>query len=356
MKKIALFSLTLGIFAAALSIVSALIFPMEGVSAARDAPIEQEQESPSAPPEPETSLPPPGENDARVNVRVKDGDSVSEMSMFEYLVGAVAGEMPASFEPEALRAQSAAARTYVWYNISAAEPKKHADADVCTDPGCCAAFTSETELREKWGADFGKNLAKIRAAVAATDGIYITYDSEPILAAFHASSYGSTENAEDVWSGARPYLVSVPTPETSEDAPGLISAATISLKDFKETALKALPDTVFGADAEKWITDVAYDEAGRAASMKIGGAEITGARLRELFGLRSTAITVYVSSPDENTGDVIFTTAGHGHGVGMSQYGANIMAKNGADWREIIKTYYTGAIPSDEIFTEGIAL
>ncbi|MDR0446315.1 MAG: stage II sporulation protein D [Oscillospiraceae bacterium] len=350
MKKVALVSLALGVFAAALSVVSALMLPMKGASGADSPPggdvsIPQETRAPITQPQ-------PGEADARVSVRVKDGETVREMSMFEYLVGAVAGEMPASFEPEALRAQAAAARTYVWYNISVAEPKKHENADVCTDSTCCAAFSSDETLREKWGAEYEQNLAKLRAAVADTDGIFITYDSQPILAAFHASSYGSTESAADVWQGAKPYLISVPSPETEEDAPGLISAVTISLKDFKETASKALPDAVFGDDAGTWITDITYDDAGRVASLKIGGVKMTGAGVRAMLGLRSTAVTIQISSDgaagSEGSGNIVFTTAGYGHGVGMSQYGANVMAKNGSGWRDIIKAYYTGAALSDE--------
>ncbi|MDR2615712.1 MAG: stage II sporulation protein D [Oscillospiraceae bacterium] len=355
MKKITLISFALGVFAAALSIISALMFPMNTAPRTPDEPPETEVRSPPTPtptPGNNSPLPPPGDADARATVRVRDGDELLEMSMFQYLVGAVAGEMPASFEPDALRAQAAAARTFVLYGVFVEAPTRHPEAYVCTDPGCCAAFASEDALRERWGEDFDTNLSKIRSAVADTDGIYITYNSEPILAAFHSSSYGSTENAGDVWLGAPPSLVSVPSPETEEDAPGLISTVTVSLKDFKATAREALPDAVFNPDAESWITDIARDAAGRVKSLKIGGAAIAGTRLRALFGLRSTAVNIEVNHSDTGEGDIVFTTAGYGHGVGMSQYGANVMAKNGSDWRDILKAYYKGAELSDEIFVK----
>ncbi|MDR2421618.1 MAG: stage II sporulation protein D [Oscillospiraceae bacterium] len=360
MKKLALISLALGVFAAALSSVSALVFPMKGASPQEAAPAPAPSAAAPSYPEPPSGeggvLPFAGEGDSRAVVRVKFGDEARELSMFEYLVGVVAGEMPASFEPEALRAQATAARTYALYGVFVSAPGSHPEADVCSDPGCCAAFASDVSLREGWGGDYDANISKIRSAVASTDGVYITYGSEPILAAFHSSSYGSTENAEDVWLGARPYLVSVPSPETEEDVPGLISTVTVSPEDFKATATAALPDAVFGHDAGTWITDVTEDRAGRVATLKIGGVPVTGAKLRALFGLRSTAVSVRVDASGDGGADVVFTTAGHGHGVGMSQYGANAMAKSGAGWRDIIKAYYTGAELSDEVFVETVKL
>ncbi|MDR0838020.1 MAG: stage II sporulation protein D [Oscillospiraceae bacterium] len=346
MNKLVLASVALGVFAVLLSIASALIWPLSKDVPEQDAPPEATETPPEAAATPTPRVPTLDFGDARAVIRVLDGEETREMTMYDYLVGTVAAEMPAAFAPEALRAQATAARTFVIYNMLIAPVARHPDADVCTDITCCAAWIGGEELRDRWGEEFDANLNKIRDAVEATDGIYITYGGEPILAAFHSSSFGRTEDAQSVWESAKPYLVSAPSPETAEDVPNLVSTVTVSLSDFRKTVSAALPEAKLDGDAAAWISDVALDGAGRLASLKIGGAQMSGTRLRAMFELRSTALTVTVTV----TEDVVFTTLGYGHGVGMSQYGANVLAKNGADWREILRAYYTGAGFSDENF------
>jgi stage II sporulation protein D len=279
-------------------------------------------------------------NDGRVTVSVLVGTGVRELPMDAYLVGAVAAEMPAEFETEALKAQAAAIRTYARRNMSA-RPTRHPEADVCDDFACCLAYLDEEGLRGKWGADFEENLEKIRGAVAATDGVYITYNSEPILAAFHASSPGRTEDVGAVWGSAEPYLVSVESPETPDNVKNLTVSITMTRDEFTDTAKNARPEAVFGENAENWVRDATLDASGRVASVEIGGVLFTGKELRAAFGLRSTAIAI------EITDVVTISATGYGHGVGMSQRGANLMAAAGADWRAIVTAYYTGAGFSD---------
>lgn len=267
-------------------------------------------------------------------VTVKIGDEVQEMDMQSYLVGVVAAEMPASFEPEALKAQSVAARSYALY---CAATGRHGDtAQVCTDFACCQAWSSEDTLRQNWGGSYDERLEKIKTAVEATAGEYLCYDSAPVFAAFHSSSAGATEDCGAIWS-ARPYLISVDSPETAEEVPDYISSVELSALDFRDTVLYAHPNADFTGDEGEWIGEITRDESGRVATAVLGGEKLSGTELRSLFSLRSTAFTL------EYTGSsFLFTVTGFGHGVGMSQYGANAMAKSGADYREILAHYYPG--------------
>ena len=213
---------------------------------------------------------------------------------------------------------------------------KHGEAQVCTDYRCCQAWQSEETMRTKWGEDYDANADKIRAAVEATRGEYLAAGGEAIFAAFHSSSASRTENSADVWS-AVPYLVSVESPETAEDVPNFISTVVCSPIDFRDTVLSAHPEADFSGAEEGWIGELRRDGSGRVASVVLGGTEIRAAELRQLFSLRSTAFELIYED-----GVFTFTAAGFGHGVGMSQYGADKMARLGADYREILAHYYPG--------------
>lgn len=258
-----------------------------------------------------------------------------KMGMDEYVLCVLAAEMPAAFEPEALKAQAVAARTYAMYCAAA---NKHGSAQVCGDFGCCQAWISRDKQRENWGADYDKNLEKLQAAVSQTQGEYLAYEGAPVFAAFHSSSAGKTEDCGRVWN-PRPYLVSVDSPETAEDVPNYISRLDCAPLDFRDTILSACPDADFSGSEAEWIGEILRDESGRVESAELGGVTIKGTELRSLFSLRSTAFTLEYSG-----GRFIFTVTGFGHGVGMSQYGANVMAKNGADYAEILAHYYPGAV------------
>ena len=263
-----------------------------------------------------------------------DGGAVT-MDMQEYLVGVVAAEMPASFQEEALKAQAVAARTYAMY---CALGQKHGDAQVCTDYTCCQAWQSEEALRQKWGGDYDACSQKIRAAVEATAGQYLSYEGQPVFAAFHSSSAGATEDCGQVWNPS-PYLVSVFSPETAEDVPNFVSTVDCTPLDFRDTLLYAHPEADFTGEKSGWIGEISLDGSGRVASAVLGGVSMKGTELRQLFGLRSTAFCL------EYTGESFrFTVTGYGHGVGMSQYGANVMAREGGTYTGILAHYYPGTV------------
>ena len=268
-----------------------------------------------------------------VSVRVKHGDMVAAVPLEEYLIGVVASELPADFEPEALRAQAVAARTYTLY---CARTGKHADADVCTDFRCCQAWKSSEAMRESWGEAYDEKLSRIRDAVESTAGEYLQFAGQAAFTAFHSSSAGFTEACGAIWSEL-PYLVSVSTPESSDSVPGFVSRVDIGVFDLRDTLLNLHPEADFSARPEEWISEIVLDDSGRVSKAVIGGAAFTGVKLREIFGLRSTAFTI-----DYADGVFTFTVTGFGHGVGMSQYGANVMASDGADYRTILAHYYPG--------------
>ena len=281
-----------------------------------------------------TRLLPPAapDGDADTVITVWSDGAVTETAMADYLPGVVAAEMPASFEPEALKAQAVAARTYILDR--AAHPcKAHPDAAVCSDPGCCCAYVSEDQMRENWGADYRKNLRRIRSAVRETDGMTLRYDGEPIRAVFHSSSGGKTEASAALW-GALPYLVSVSSPETAADVPGFETTVTVSASDAAQ-ALGIEPP----AEAAQWLGEIARDDSGRVETITIGGKTLSGAEARRLFSLRSTNFTA-----EAKDGALVFHVIGSGHGVGMSQYGANVMAQQGAAYPEILAHYYPGTV------------
>lgn len=271
------------------------------------------------------------ESDSKRNIRLLCGDTVSEISVSDYLTGVVAAEMPVSFEPEALKAQSVAARSYLQRAINS---PKHEGADICADSNCCQAYLTCEQLKASWGDKYEKYIQKISDAVGATDGEYLSYDGAPALAAFHSSSDGATEDASALWADV-PYLKSVSSPETGDSVPNFISTVELSELDFRDTILYLKPEADMTGDASAWIGKTELSSSGRVASVVIGGVSFTGSELRTLFGLRSTDFEL-----SYNDGKFTFTVHGYGHGIGMSQYGANAMAKKGADYREILAHYY----------------
>lgn len=271
--------------------------------------------------------------DAELTFTVLDGENLKNVTMADYLPYVLAAEVPATFSEEALKAQAVAARTYILYCTEHANPK-HPEADICTEAGCCMAYSDETVLRGVWGDKFDQNLAAIRKAVTDTDGQVLTYAGEPILASFHSSSAGKTEDGSELW-GDVPYLVSVSSPETENDVPDFVTTVEVSKDNFRETVLLLKPEAVFSDDPAAWISGTELDESGRVRNMTIGGTALTGSELRKLFSLRSTAFAI-----EFKNGIFVFTVKGYGHGLGMSQYGANVMAKNGFDYREILVHYY----------------
>lgn len=322
-----------------------------GESAAVMAPLPSALPAPMAPsseaaptgtPSPADGAEIPDETDAAAaedrpaeTLRVKCGDEIYETPMQKYLVGVVAAEMPASFAQEALKAQAVAARSYALY-CAASGRHAGAGADVCTDSACCQAWISEERMRQNWQENFDENFARIFSAVDQTDGQYLAYDGEPIFAAFHSSSGGYTEDCGAIWNSV-PYLISVESPETADSVPNFVSILELSLLDFRDTILHADSSADFSGDESGWIQEIVRDGSGRVDHAILGGIKLSGTEIRSLFSLRSTNFSLEYAD-----GIFRFTVTGFGHGVGMSQYGAAVMAAEGANFEEILSHYYPG--------------
>jgi len=272
--------------------------------------------------------------DELIFIRVKQEDAVTQMSLSEYLPGVVAAEVPVFFEAEAIKAQAVTARTYALYRVE--RGGAHPDADVCTDPAHCSAWLSQEDLMQKWGEDFEKNRALIVNAVDATDNMVVKYNGELIDAVFHSTSSGRTEAAVDVWGAQRDYLVSVESPG-EEVAPRYACTLEIDAARLKALLEAGIAGLTVEGQPQDWFSSPVRSEAGSVMSINICGTDVKGSTVRSLLGLNSSNFTVTVLKDK-----FIFTTVGYGHGVGMSQYGANAMAAKGADYEEILCHYYTG--------------
>ena len=283
-----------------------------------------------------TPVTPSPSADSGVEVRVSLGENeVLTLPMDQYLWRVVAAEMPASFEPEALKAQAVAARTYTLSKLGRAS-ENHPDADVCTDITCCQAYLDPAQAAENWGDGAEGYTAKIAAAVADTDGLAALYDGQPIQAVFFSSAAGRTVDAVEVWGNSVPYLTGVDSPE-GDEVPNYRTTVTLSPEEFRQTFLARYPEADLSGDPSGWFQALTPNSAGGVDSVSVGGVSVAGTALRALFGLRSASFTVEAGSDG-----VTFHVTGSGHGVGMSQYGANAMAKEGKTFEEILKWYYTG--------------
>lgn len=268
-----------------------------------------------------------------IMVKFSDG-TIKQVGIEEYLIGVVSAEMPPSFESEALKAQAVAARTYI-INRQRNKASDHPDADVCTDPSHCKAYITEQEALNKWHESWNNEYkTKIKDAVNSTCGMIITYENEPITAVFHSTSSGKTENSGEVWQSQAPYLKSVKS-EGEELSPRYKSTVEISRSEFINK-IKNINKLASFPEENISITDYTYTEGGSVKSLYIGGVEFKGTEIRSLFGLRSANFRIILKD------NVIFDVTGNGHGVGMSQYGANFAAASGYTYKDIISKYYSG--------------
>lgn len=258
----------------------------------------------------------------RIPVKDQDGTTVT-MELETYLTGVLLAEMPASFQEEALKAQSVAARTYTWKAYVTGG--KHGDGSVCRDSACCQAYISEEDYLSRGGTP--ENLEKVRRAVQATAPMVLGYEGELIEATYFSSSGGSTESALAVWGADFPYLQPVFSPEEIS-----VDTVTYSTEEFQHLLGKS-----FSGQSTEWFGPVTYTDGEGVDTMEICGEEYTGIQLRSLLNLRSTAFHIQT---DKDTITVV--TRGYGHRVGMSQHGANTMAETGSTWQQILQHYYPG--------------
>lgn len=266
-----------------------------------------------------------------IKLLLTDNNKVIELSLDDYLKGVLIGEVPMTYELEALKAQAVVARTYTLYKMKNAKSKHILGADMCDDINCCQAFKTKEYAYSSWDDnEENEKWAKCEEAVSSTKGEVILYNNELINAFFHAHSGGKTENVKYLWSKEEiPYLVSVDGNE------GYIYQDT---KSFNKEELKnLLKNDVKDLSGDFSFEIKDYTGSGRVNNVSINGSIIEATRLRLLTNIKSTNFRI------EQSGDVVtFYTVGYGHGIGLSQEGANQMAINGSNYIDIIKHYYTG--------------
>lgn len=259
-----------------------------------------------------------------LEVLMEDG-IIRTMTLRQYLLGVMLGELPWDFPPEAQKAQAVVCRTYTLRRLGRG---RHGQADVCTDSQCCQAWQEPEGVGEKY-------LAPARTALEQTDGQVLYYDGELIDATFFSASGGRTEAAVAVWGTDVPYLQTVESP--GEEAPYDGEELVFTPEQCREILRKEAPELILEEDPHTWFGEPVLTSGLGVMSMELGGRLFTGQELRRMFGLRSTAFTVSIRD-----GAVVFQTRGFGHRVGMSQYGARAMALAGESCAQILTHYYRG--------------
>lgn len=252
----------------------------------------------------------------------------------EYICGVLLAEVPQYFEDEAIKAVCVAARTYCYRRINSDEKyTKHFSADVCDDYTHCLGYISLDEAKVKWGEENAvKYYEKMKKAVNETKGEILYYQENVADTVFHASSCGYTESAENIWGYNVPYLLSVETPEKVS-----ISHAEYTADEFKIILESEGISCLFNETAENWIGEINKDKNGRVETVEICSRIITGRRMREIFGLKSTCFDLVYTDQKFK-----FEVKGSGHGVGLSQYGCQEYAVKGKDHKYILSHYYPG--------------
>ena len=281
----------------------------------------------------ETTIPQEPNGVTAVKVMNVDSKNITEMSLRDYLIGVIAAEINAAYHEEAIKAQTIAAHTMLLYS------KKYKNdgldgADISNSSSTHQGFLTEDEQKEKWGDNYKAYREKIEKCVDEVIDLTIQYDGEPINAVFHSISNGQTENATDVWGGEYPYLVSVQS-ASDKLSPAYSSTVTVSEKDFFD--ILEIEDSEIKENPADCIGEITNTDTGMVKTIVIGEKSFKGTDIRKSFDLKSSTFTLKYDD-----GNFVFNVRGYGHGVGMSQYGADFMARQGFKYDEILKHYYAG--------------
>ncbi|MEG1848932.1 MAG: SpoIID/LytB domain-containing protein [Oscillospiraceae bacterium] len=362
-------SMRLAVSLIALLAALTLAIPLAAASLARSAPPAEAQlsqaGSPASEPEPppdraglaaaETAAWPPRPSDVApsspsvtgkrtFSILNRTTQRIEKVDALDYVRGALASEMPPTFHAEALAAQAVAAHTWALYH--AAWQREHPDpslrgADFSFDPPRDEGYLTEKRMRERYGATADAWIPKINAAAAYGAAHALTYEGAPILACYSSSSAGKTESSGNVWSVGLPYLVPVES-EGDALAPDFEVTASFPKAEMRRLLTAAFPKAALAdGDPANWLVPLERSEGGYITRISVGGREAHGQAVRTALGLRSSCFTVVYSG-----GSFAITTEGYGHGVGLSQYGADFMARQQSDCAEILAHYYPGTVLS----------
>ena len=269
-------------------------------------------------------------NAKTVKVLISQTGEITEMPVEDYIFGVVAGEMPALYENEALKAQAVCAYTFLKWRQKENADK---DYDITDDYTTDQCYISLSAAKEKWGDNAYEYSKKIKSAVNEVENQTLTYNGEIILSVYHSMSSGATESAKNVWGKDYSYLQAVESAGDKE-AENYISTQTLTLEEIKNAfnGKAELPENL--ADC---FTNWERTSSGTVTNVTVGNTEFKGSEIRVLFDLKSSNFEIATTDTT-----LTFTVYGYGHGVGMSQNGANYMAKQGKTYEQILKHYYTG--------------
>lgn len=325
------------LFAVTLIVPAMLVIPFseEKVSGKLGEKLKQETETAEIPPGPAIE----------VGVYRLAQKKLENVPLEDYIVGVVASEMPAEFEKEALKAQALAARTFIVKQMMIKDELDMPDGALVYDTVIHQVYKNDKELRQQWKKDYSWKIQKVREAVKETRGQILTYEGSPITASFFSTSNGFTENSEAIWPNSVPYLKSVES-KWDLQSPKFSGREVFTVQEFEKKLGVKLPN-------DRTIGNVTERTAGkRVAKVEINGKVVSGKDIREKLGLKSTDFTW-----ERKGNDIIINTEGYGHGVGMSQYGANGMAAEGKGYKEIVAYYYQGVevSASDQLLTKMMA-
>ena len=263
-------------------------------------------------------------------------EKVNNIDLFEYTVGAVAAEIPPTYHSEAVKAQAVAAYTYALKVKSEGKHSELNGAHISTSNEKHQGYINKDERKKLWGEKFDTYEEKIEKAVKEVYGKKITYKGELIVAAYHAISSGNTFNSEEIWGTQIPYLKSVPS-AGDRLSPDFIKTQIYSVEELKD-GLQKIDGLKLSEDEATWIGKTDFSDSGYTEFIEICDKKVSGTDLRKALNLNSACVSIeYIDKSFK------VTTKGYGHGLGMSQYGADYMARQGKSYEEILKHYYSGA-------------
>lgn len=270
--------------------------------------------------------------------RLKDADgTILTVEDAEFIKGGIAAEVPLTYEPEALKAQGVALYTYYSRLREQNRKQEGEEADFSCNTEAGLVYIPQKERKSRWGEKYETWEKVLTQVEESIQGQTLLEEGELLCATYFAISSGSTDKGEDVWGGDSPCLQAVASPG-DVFAPGYYSVVEMSEEQVKKAIMETWPQAVLGDEPSKWITEIKRSGSGTVLQGKAGGEKATGTELRNAFGLRSANFTWTVKN-----GSFTFQVKGWGHNVGMSQTGAQYMAQNGADYRQILAWYYPGS-------------
>ncbi len=272
-----------------------------------------------------------------ISVMTSSTGQINSVEMREYIIGCVAAEISPLYHTQAIKAQAVASYTYAKRTTEKNKNAENNDikgADITDNPDTHQGYITKAERQKKWGDKFEEYEKKISDAVDEVAGYYMSYNGETVLAAYHSISSGKTRSAESLWKSEIPYLVSVES-QGDKLSPEYISKHKFSKDEFEKNAEKC--GVTLNGDAKEWVKKITRDDNGYVSSVTVDGEKISASDFRNAFDLKSGDFEI-----EYTDGGFIITCKGYGHGVGMSQYGADYMARQGSSWQEILMHYYSG--------------